>query len=99
MFPADGDEPGVVTSSKNYAHSAVTLVGDFVWPGDMDQMTDLAIDRHGQMFGVSFGRMYVCDPMTAECWDLGQLPASYNGLTWIPAGTLLPDEDARRSTR
>lgn len=106
VFPADGDKPGAVTSSKMYAHSAstlssidvatyeVTLVGDFVWPGVMDQMTDLAIDRHGQMFGVSFGRMYVCDPMTAECWDLGQLPASYNGLTWIPAGTLLPDKDA-----
>lgn len=106
VFPGDGDKPGSINSSRMYAHSSSTLwsvdvatyepalIGDFVWPNGVDQMTDLAIDRHGQLFGVSFGGMYVCHPVTAVCWALGGLPASYNGLTFVPAGTLLPDKDA-----
>lgn len=106
VFPDDGMAPGKAEAAKMYAHSSstlaqidtetyeVTVIGDFGWPGGMDSMTDIAIDRHGQLFGVSFGRLYVCQPQTAECWDLGMLMAEYNGLTWIPAGTLLPDKDA-----
>jgi hypothetical protein len=107
VFPDDPDKPGKAQAAKMYAHSATTLstidvvtydvvtVGDFVWPmGLADSMTDIAIDRHGQLFGISFTQMYVCDPMTAECWNLGTIPGEYNGLTFLPAGTLLPDKDA-----
>jgi hypothetical protein len=62
--------------------------------GPAGSRTDLAIARHGQLFGVTFGDAFVCNPMTAACYWLGTLPNSYNGLTWIPAGTLLPDKDA-----
>jgi hypothetical protein len=105
VFPDDPDKPGVAAPGTMYAHSSATLwrldvdtyeatmIADFGLP-EFDQMTDLAIDRHGQIFGISFGRMYAVHPETAECWLLGALTGSYNGLTWIPAGTLLPDRDA-----
>ena len=108
VFPENGDQPGVVTPKKIYAHSSgvlstvdvvdytVTTVGPFKWPmdGGSHQMTDVAIDRYGVLYGVTFERAYVCNPVSAQCFVLGELPGSYNGLTWIPAGTLDPNKDS-----
>jgi hypothetical protein len=108
VFPDDGGQPGVVIPKKIYAHSSSTLytvdvvdyavgnIGAFKWPNDGGghQMTDIAIDRHGVLYGVTFDRLYVCNPATATCFNLGTLPGSFNGLTWIPAGTLDPDKDS-----
>nr|WP_293183622.1 thrombospondin type 3 repeat-containing protein [Nannocystis sp.] len=107
VFPDDGGQPGVVLPSKIYAHSSSNLytvdvvdyavgnVAAFKWPvdGGSHQMTDLAIDRNGVLYGVTFDRLYVCNPVSAQCFNLGVLPGSYNGLTWIPAGILEPDKD------
>ena len=57
-------------------------------------MTDIAIDEFGVLYGTSFGKMFTCHPQTVVCTDLGALPSSFNGLTVVPAGTLLPDEQA-----
>jgi hypothetical protein len=107
VFPDDGMQPGVVMAKKIYAHSSSKLftvdvetyvVGNlpnFQWPNDGGghQMTDLAIDRNGVLYGVTFDRLYVCNPTTAQCFNLGTLPGSYNGLSWIPAGILDPNKD------
>jgi hypothetical protein len=70
---------------------AVTLVGAFGWPASVgsDQMTDLAIDKTGNMIGVSFGSVYKVDPTTAACTLLSQsLQGSFNGLSFVPADML-----------
>ncbi len=106
VFPDDPNQPGVVIPKKIYAHSSSALstvdvvdysvvkIGPFMWPNGNDSMTDIAIDRYGVLYGVSFGRAYVCNPTTAKCFDLGALNNSYNGLTWIPAGIIEPDKDS-----
>ena len=73
-----------------------TTLPFFQWPNDGGghQMTDVGIDRNGVLYGVTFDRGYVCHPQTAQCWNLGTLPGTYNGLTWIPAGTLDPNKDS-----
>jgi hypothetical protein len=107
VFPDDPMQPGFVVPKKIYAHSSSTLytvdvmtyavgnVGPFKWPADGGghQMTDVAIDRYGVLYGVTFDRLYVCNPASAQCFNLGTLPGSYNGLTWIPAGIIEPDKD------
>ncbi len=108
VFPEDKDQPGVVVPKKIYAHSSgalstvdvfdytVASVGNFTWPNDggSHQMTDVAIDRWGVLYGVTFDSVYVCNPTSAQCFFLAKLNGSYNGLTWIPAGTLDPDKDS-----
>jgi hypothetical protein len=107
-FPNDGGLPGVVTPFKIYAHSSNTLytvdvdapyahqlVTTFKWPNDGGghQMTDVAIDRYGVLYGVTFDRGYVIHPQTAQAYFLGTLPQSFNGLTMIPQGILDPNKD------
>lgn len=108
VFPEDGTKPGKVTPYKIYAHSAgvlytvdvtdpyaVAQVGGFSYPnGHAGSVTDVAIDRAGQLFAITFGDVFVCNPATAACYWLGSLPSSFNGATFVPAGTVLPDKDA-----
>jgi hypothetical protein len=79
-----------------YAHSAdtlykvdpdtlaVTMVGPFVWSTGTDQMTDIALDRTGNMIGVSFTKVYAVDKMTAHATFLANLSTQFNGLSFIP---------------
>ena len=70
---------------------AITKVGDFAWPASVgsDQMTDIAIDKNGQMIGVSFSRVYRVDPTNAACTLLSpSLGGSFNGLSFVPATML-----------
>lgn len=107
-FPGNPNKPGTGSAMSVYMHTAdslwkldvktyaVSKIGDFDWPGGIfssDDMTDIAIDRYGVLYGVSFGAAYVCHPDTAECWDLGDLPDSFNGLTLVPEGVIEPDRD------
>jgi hypothetical protein len=106
-FPNDPQMPGVASVSTVYMHTStelysmdvklykVTLVGAFDWGGfwSSDEMTDIAIDRWGVLYGISFGSLYVCNPQTAVCKFLGDLPAQFNGLTVIPAGVIEPDDE------
>jgi hypothetical protein len=70
---------------------AITKVGDFGWPSSVgtDQMTDIAIDKNGQMIGVSFSRVYRVDPANAQTTLLSSnLGGSFNGLSFVPATML-----------
>jgi hypothetical protein len=66
---------------------AVTQVAPFGWGSvGSDQMTDLAIDKTGQMIGVSFTRVYRVDPATAQTTLLSSsLSGTFNGLSFVPA--------------
>ncbi len=103
-FAPDARPP--VQSAAVYAHSAgtlyrvdpdtlaVTMVGDFGWPNGSDQMTDIAIDKDGNMVGVSFTDVYAVDKATAACRHLAPLQAglSFNGLSFVPG--VGPDPNA-----
>jgi len=69
---------------------AVTMVGNFNWGSvGFDQMTDIAIDKNGQMIGVSFTRVYRVDPQNATTTLLSSaLARSFNGLSFVPADQL-----------
>lgn len=75
----------------------LTLVGNFGWPDFADEMTDIAIDKDGLVIGVSFTDVYVVDIETARCTRLSTLSGasdSFNGLSFLPAGTLDPNVEA-----
>jgi hypothetical protein len=70
---------------------AITKIGDFGWPSSVisDSMTDLAIDKTGQMIGVSYSRVYLVDPTTAQTTlRSASLGGSFNGLSFVPAAQL-----------
>jgi len=105
-FPDDDLRPGVAGHETVYAHDHSTLhfmnvitynmstIGNFTYTGGPGgSMTDIAIDRYGVLYGCTYNDLYVCHPETAECWHLGPLAGTYNGLTFVPAGTMDPYED------
>jgi hypothetical protein len=106
LWPLDANLPGTVLAEHVYAHTsstlytmnaytyAVTSVGGFQWPGGAQSMTDIAIDEWGVLYGTSFTNLFICHPQTVACTDLGSLPGSFNGLTMVPTGTLLPNDQA-----
>jgi len=108
LWPLDPDLPGKALENTVYAHSSgvlhsmdaktfqLTSIGSFTWPpdGGGHQMTDVALDRYGVLYGVTFDRLYTCHPQTAVCKTLGELPKSFNALTLVPKGTVLPNSDA-----
>lgn len=100
-FPSQPLMPGSALKNTVYAHSSshlylldakiykVVPVGPFLWPTSFtgEEMTDIAIDSFGVLYGVSFDHLWVCHPQTAACSHLGQLPTSFNGLAVLPAGS------------
>ena len=106
--PFDDIWPGLATQGLIYAHTSSTLftwnptteellqIGVFQWPSDGGghQMTDIAVDYDGRLFGVTFDRAYRCSAISAECIFLATLPSSFNGLTIVPLGTVYPDKEA-----
>lgn len=69
-------------------HQAVR-VGAFNGSGGSFSMYDIAINTQGQMVGVSSGSLYVIDPLTALCTQVGTVSSSANGLTYLPDGRLV----------
>ncbi|HEY1554880.1 MAG TPA: hypothetical protein VGF94_08605 [Kofleriaceae bacterium] len=69
---------------------ATTHVGSFdclTLPGDA--MTDLGIDKDGNLVGVSFFTVATINPMTAHCTTLSSnLATQFNGLSFVPASAL-----------
>lgn len=104
-FPMDPDLPGKAEGGFVYAHTSsqlytmnafsydVALVGAFSFNQSAGQVTDLAIDRWGVVYVITFNDLFVCHPQTADCYYLGDLPQSFNGLTMVPPGILDPDDD------
>lgn len=107
LFPADPSLPGTAYGGVVYAHTADELwrmdvktyqldfVAFFGWPadGNLHEMTDIAIDRYGVLYGVSHDALYTCHPQKGGCLRVGTLPSGYNALTFVPAGLLDADRD------
>lgn len=72
----------------NPSSYAVTTIGDFAWPAGsfMEQMTDIALDKNGNMVGISFDAVYAIDKTTAKCTKLSNFAGGdFNGLSFIAA--------------
>jgi hypothetical protein len=55
-------------------------------------MTDIALDKNGNMIGISFGSIYSVDPKTAKCTFLSNFSgATFNGLSFIAADQIDPN--------
>ena len=104
-FPNDPDLPGAAVSNLVYAHTSSRLftmdpftyeineIGQFTFDQSNGQVTDIAIDRFGVLYAVTFNDVFVCHPQTAACYYLGDLPQSFNGLTMVPPGTIDENDD------
>jgi hypothetical protein len=107
-FPMDPNLPGIVDQYVIYAHTSGTLytmdvdapytiaqVGNFAFPqGGNGSVTDCAIDRWGVLYAITFDNLHVCNPATADCYDLGGIGESSNGMTFIPPGVIEPGDDS-----
>lgn len=101
-------EPGLAIAHAIYPHTAKELfvwngsltppmkVGNFTFPDDgLDhRMTDMAIDYDGRLYGVTFGGLYRCRADTARCTNLASFEEEFNGMTIVPAGTILPGAES-----
>ncbi|NJK32402.1 MAG: hypothetical protein HC927_08325 [Deltaproteobacteria bacterium] len=104
-FPDDADLPGQAAPNVVYAHTSsrlftmnvddyqIATIGNFTFNQSNGSVTDIAIDRWGVLYAVTFNDLFVCNPGTAACYYLGDLPQSFNGLTMVPPGTIDPDDD------
>lgn len=94
--PFRPDAPPPPENAAVYAHSSntlfrvdpdtliVTQVAPFQWPNGLDTMTDIAIDKDGNMIGISFDSVYAVDKDTAACTYLAALSEDFNGLSFVP---------------
>ncbi len=103
-----GDDPawpGVATPETIYAHTkdalfsfqvntlAVDPIAAFSFDRFDDEVTDIAIDQWGVLYAVTWTRLFICRPTTAECRFVAVLPGSSNGLTYVPPGVVDPVKD------
>ncbi len=97
-----GSDTGGATFTEVFGHSAsdlyrldpttnaVTEIGRFE---GCNYVVDIAIDRHGRMLASTIGSLWQIDPATAACTLIaeGNFP---NALSFVPVGTVDPDEEA-----
>ena len=106
--PPAEDEPLVdPPSEKVYVHTGQTLyswdpgestlsiIGDFYRTddGDIEEITDIAIDGAGRFYGVSYGMLYGIDGSTAEIWPISPIDFPLYGLTCTFEGRLIGGGD------
>jgi hypothetical protein len=106
-WPEDGEMPGTGLLDTVYAQTSTKLfsfninseqlwmIGNFTDaenPGfNVTSVTDIALDRYGVLYAITFTKMYTCHPQTAKCTFLAYLPTSFNGLTLIPMSNVTED--------
>lgn len=100
---ADAAVPAVInvyghTRSRLYRVNPLTYTATDLGPfrtgatftTNITDMTDIALDKNQEMWGVTFSKLYKIDytstPGTMRCTFLANLATSFNGLTFIPAG-------------
>ena len=96
--PNDPSWPGRTRPDTVYAHTSRTLHAldvktmrlNEVAPFSFDtegnhQITDIAIDRAGVLWAITYSALWLCHPQTGECRNQGSLPSTNcNGLTFLP---------------
>jgi hypothetical protein len=71
----------------------VGVIGPFVGCGDPTRVEDIALDADSNLYGTSAGGLYRIDKDTAAC-TLVAAGAYPNSLSFVPKGTVDPDEEA-----
>lgn len=66
---------------------------EFASDGQDHQMTDIAVNAAGEVWGITFDAIYRIDAATARCTLVSPLQGQYNGLTFVPAGVLNPSAE------
>jgi hypothetical protein len=83
---------GSTLYSVNPVTFAVTTIGPFKDTGgsSINNMTDIAVDKNGLMYGVTSTRLYKIAYVgpTAVCTFLSNLSSGFNGLTFIPSSLM-----------
>jgi len=70
--------------------SALTLIGEFkVGQQKIENITDIAINHNGQMFGITIDSLYQIIPRTAEMSFIRSLSKEYMGLTFLGDNNLI----------
>jgi hypothetical protein len=69
-------------------------VGNFTFDKSSGSVTDIAINRNEVLYAVTFNDLFSCNSKTAACTWVMDLPESYNGLTFVPKGTVKKATDA-----
>ncbi len=104
-FPNDPDLPGKADGNLVYAHTSSRLftmdvnnydivqIGNFTYDQSPGSVTDIALDRWGVLYAITFNDLFVCNPADAKCYYLADLPGSANGLSFLPPGVLDPNDD------
>jgi hypothetical protein len=74
---------------------SITLVGRFAFDESAQdhQMTDIAVNAAGDIWGITFNAIYRIDAATARCTLVSPLEGLYNGLTFVPVGVLNPSAE------
>jgi hypothetical protein len=96
--PPPDDPPG---QTFVYAHTrstlyrvdpdtlGITMIGNFSFPTGNEDITDIAINKAGELIGISFGAVYRIDPSTAAGTRLSTgLSGMFNGLSFVPASQI-----------
>ena len=74
--------------------NSASAVGMFTLGGvTVTDMTDIAIDLTGRMYGVAYDELYRITPATAVLTHVATLDAQYNALTFVSDGTLVAAGD------
>ena len=85
-----------VLYSLNVKTSLLEPVAPLSFPAERydSSITDIAIDRAGVLWAISYDELFICHPATGECRAQGRLPNnSYNGLTFLPGDELGSQRD------
>jgi hypothetical protein len=72
-----------------------TLVGKFTFDKAPGSVTDIALDAFGKLFSLTDHDVFECQVASADCKWLTKLPGTgtYNGLTFVPKGTVDATQD------
>lgn len=68
-------------------------VGKFTFNKNPGEVTDIALDQDGSLYAITNDDLFTCTVEGAKCSWLAALPSIFNGLTFVPKGTVNPTED------
>ncbi len=75
------------------ATKSFAKVGKFTFNKNPGEVTDIALDQDGSLYAITNDDLFTCTVEGAKCTWLAALPSIFNGLTFVPKGTVSPTED------
>jgi hypothetical protein len=92
QVPVVYGQSGAVLYSVNPVTEAVTTVGFFI--GCDSDVIDIALDKSSVMYATTSGGVYTVNTTTAACTLIATGTTYPNSLSFVPAGTVDPSEEA-----